>query len=83
MAIQKIITVPNPLLRQKSKVVTHVDKKIKKIINDLIETVKSASEPEGLGLSAIQIGQPVRIFVAKTKKNFEVFINPKIIEASK
>ena len=81
--IKKILTVPNPLLRQKSKVVTRVDKKIKKIIADLIETVKSASEPEGLGLSAIQIGQPARIFVAKTKKNFEVFINPKIIETSK
>jgi len=83
MATQKIITVPNPLLRQKSKVVAHVDKKIKKVIADLIETVKSASEPEGLGLSAIQIGQPARIFVAKTKKDFEVFINPKIIKASK
>jgi len=88
--IQKIIIVPNPLLRQKSKVVAHVDKKIKKIITDLIETIKSASEPEGLGLSAIQIGQPVRIFVAKTQKpacrqagDFEVFINPEIIEFSK
>jgi peptide deformylase len=81
--IQKIITVPNPLLRQKSKEVAKADKKIQKVIADLLETVKSASEPEGLGLSAIQIGQPVRIFVAKTKKNFEVFINPKIIEASK
>jgi len=81
--IQKIITVPNPLLRQKSKEVAKIDKKIQKVIADLLETVKSASEPEGLGLSAIQIGQPVRIFVAKTKKNFEVFINPKIIEASK
>ena len=69
MTIQKIITVPNPLLRQKSKVVTHVDKKIQKVIADLLETVKSASEPEGLGLSAIQIGQPVRIFVAKTKNS--------------
>jgi len=94
MAIQKIITAPNPLLRQKSKPVSNLpanrDKKIRKIINDLLETVKSASDPEGLGLSAIQIGQEVRIFVAKTGKptyqqagNFEVFINPKIIETSK
>ncbi len=80
--IQKIITVPNPLLRQKSKVVAKVDKKIKKVIIDLLETVKNASEPAGLGLSAVQIGQPVRILVAKTKKEFEVFINPEIIEAS-
>jgi peptide deformylase len=76
--IQKIITVPSPLLRQKSKPVGKVDKKIQKIIDDLLTTVKGASDPQGLGLSAVQIGQPVRIFVAKTNRNFEVFINPKI-----
>jgi peptide deformylase len=81
--IRKIITVPNPLLRQKSKPVKKIDKKIKKVIANLLETVKNASEPEGLGLSAIQIGQPLRIFVAKTKKNFEIFINPKITFTSK
>lgn len=80
--IRKILTVPNPILRQKSKKVNKIDKKIKIIIQDLLETVKNASKPEGLGLSAIQINQPVRIFVTKTKKDFEVFINPKIIEVS-
>jgi len=83
MAVRKIITIPNPLLRQKSKPVGKIDKKIKKVIANLLETVKNASEPEGLGLSAIQIGQLLRIFVAKAGKNFSVFINPKIIFASK
>jgi len=89
--IRKIITVPHPLLRQKSKKVAKVDKKIEKVIADLLETVKSASEPKGLGLSAVQIGQPFRLFVArldsarlaKTKKDFEVFINPEITFVSK
>jgi len=72
------MTVPAALLRQKSKTVEKVDKKTQKIIDDLLETVKGASDPEGLGLSAIQIGQPVCIFVAKTGRNFEVFINPEI-----
>jgi len=94
--IQKIITVPHPLLRQKSKTVVKTDKKTKEIIANLLETVKSASEPEGLGLSAVQIGYPVRIFVARllekdkkqkslppSKGKFEVFINPKIINFSK
>jgi len=76
--IKKIITVPNSLLRQKSKSVDKIDKKIKKIIDDLLTTVKKTTDPEGLGLSAIQIGQPVRIFVAKVNNNFEVFINPTI-----
>lgn len=85
--IRKIITIPNPLLRQKSKPVGNPpaggDKKIEKIIADLLETVKNTSEPKGLGLSAIQIGYPIRIFVAKTKKDFEVFINPEITLVSK
>jgi len=81
--IKKILTVPNPLLRQKSKRVAKVDKKIQKVIADLLETAKNASEPEGLGLSAVQIGQPVRIFVGKVKNHFEVFINPQIIKSSR
>src|SRR4030042_4404043 len=81
--IRKIITIPHPLLRQKSKPVGKIDKKIKKVITDLLETVKNTSEPKGLGLSAVQINQPLRIFVAKTGKNFEIFINPKITSSSK
>jgi len=82
--IRKIITVPNPLLRQKSKPVGKIDKKTQKVIVDLLETVKKASEPEGLGLSAVQIGFPLRIFVARLRgKGFEVFINPQIISTSK
>lgn len=81
--IQKIITVPDKLLRQKSKPILKVDQKVQKIITDLLETVKEASDPEGLGLSAIQIGQPVCIFVAKIGRNFEVFINPEITFYSK
>ena len=88
--IRKILTAPNPLLRQKSKKVNKVDKKIQKIIGNLFDTVKNASEPEGLGLSAVQIGYLVRIFVAslaarqaKIGKKFEVFINPQIISTSK
>ena len=81
--IRKIITIPNPLLRQKSKPVGKIDKKIEKVIADLLETVKNTSEPKGLGLSAVQINQPLRIFVAKTGKNFGIFINPKITFSSK
>jgi len=78
MAQQKIITVPNPVLKEKSKPVKEIDKKIRQIIKDLKETVRKASDPEGLGLSAVQINKPVRIFIAKVNNNFEVFINPKI-----
>ncbi|MBM3205777.1 peptide deformylase [Candidatus Shapirobacteria bacterium] len=81
--IKQILTAPHPLLRQKSKPVGKIDRRIKKVIQDLLLTVKNASEPEGLGLSAVQIGQPLRIFVAKTQKDFEIFLNPEVIFSSK
>ncbi len=80
---QKIITVPNPILKEKSKPVKKIDKKIRQIIKDLKETVRKASDPEGLGLSAVQINKPVRIFIAKVNNNFEIFINPKIKPSQK
>lgn len=89
MAIKKILTVPNPILRQKSKPVKKIsskggpafgwDKKIKQLVVDLINTAKAAKEPKGLGLSAIQIGKPVRVFVIKKGRKFVPFINPKIV----
>jgi len=83
MAQQKVITVPNKILKQKSKLVKKIDKKTKEIIKDLRDTVKDASDPEGIGLSAIQINKPVRIFIAKINDHFEIFINPKITFSKK
>ncbi|HUV43146.1 MAG TPA: peptide deformylase [Patescibacteria group bacterium] len=83
MAIKKIITVPNSKLRQKSKPVKKIDKKIKQLVKNLIETAKAAEEPKGVGLSAIQINKPVRVFVIKRGNKFTPFINPKITWQSK
>lgn len=83
MAIKKIITVPDTTLRQQSKPIKKIDKKIEKLVNDLIDTAKAAKEPKGVGLSAIQIGKPIRVFVIKKGRKFVPFINPKIIWQSK
>jgi len=83
MTIQKILTVPSSILRKRSKPVKKFDKKIKQLVNDLIDTAKAAEEPKGVGLSAIQIGKPIRVFVIKKGKKFIPFINPKITWQSK
>lgn len=87
MAIQKIITVPDPILRQKSKPVNKIDKKIKKLARTMAEILKKGPEgkPIGVGLSAVQIGKPIRLFVAYSKKSrkYLTFINPEIIWRSK
>ena len=83
MAIKKILTVPDTKLRQQSKPIKKINKKIEKLVNDLINTAKAAKEPKGVGLSAIQIGKPLRVFVIKKGRKFVPFINPKIIWQSK
>lgn len=84
MAIRKILTYGTPSLREKSKEVHKVSKKIKDLVKDLLDTLYSQN---GVGLAAPQIGENYRIFVIDTSSGDEplnpmVFINPKIIKKS-
>lgn len=82
MAIKKVVKYGTPSLRQPSKEVHKVSKKVQEIIKDLLDTMYSQN---GVGLAAPQIGENYRIFVIDTSSNDEplnpiVFINPKIIK---
>jgi len=84
MAIKKVITYGTPSLREKSKEVHKISKKVKELIKDLMDTLYSQN---GVGLAAPQIGENYRIFVIDTSSGDEplnpiVFINPKIIKKS-
>ena len=83
MAKLKILTVPNPVLREKSKEISRLDKKVLNLIQELREILKTQKDPMGLGLSAVQIGKPQRVFLAKIKGEIEVFVNPEITWFSK
>ena len=83
MTIKKILTEPDPFLRQKSSEVEQVTDEIRKLMDDMLETMYDAP---GIGLAAIQIGVPKRVIVIDLsrdeKKNPLYFVNPKIIEKS-
>ena len=83
MAIRKILTEPDPFLRQKSTDVEKVDNNIRKLMDDMLETMYDAP---GFGLAAIQIGVPKRVIVIDLsrdeKKTPMYFVNPKIIVKS-
>lgn len=66
--IRKIVSAENEKLREKSKSVKKVDKKIKNIIKDLKETLVAQKDPEGVGLAAVQIGKNLRIFAMMQKR---------------
>jgi peptide deformylase len=68
MAIRKIITTPNPILRQRASKVRAVTKNIRTLRDDLLETMRA--EP-GVGLAAPQIGVGQRVIVVEFKEESE------------
>jgi len=60
MAIRKIITPPDPLLRQPSLKVTQVDDNVRALVRDMFDTMYAAP---GIGLAAVQIGEPLAVVV--------------------
>ena len=85
MAVRKILTEPDPILRQKSQPVDIVDDLTRKLMDDMLETMYLAP---GIGLAAIQIGVPKRIIVLDISKDPEkkepmYFVNPVIVSTSK
>ena len=80
MAVREIIKLPDKRLRLKSEPVKHVDAGIKKLVDDMFETMYDAP---GIGLAAIQLGVAKRVVVMDLSKKEEdqapqVFINPEI-----
>jgi len=80
--MKKIITIPHPTLRKEAKLVTRVDKKLKKFISEIEETLVKKRDPKGVGLAAPQIDKLWRIFSINLN-NIETFINPRIVKKSK
>jgi len=84
MALRDILILPDKRLRQVSDPVKKIDAGIRKLIEDMFETMYDAP---GIGLAAIQVGTPKRIItmdLAKKEepKNPQVFINPEILWTS-
>jgi peptide deformylase len=84
MAVREIITLPDKRLRLVSEPVKRIDADIRKLIDDLFATMYDAP---GIGLAAIQIGEPKRVItldLSKKEDNHEpqVFINPEIVWTS-
>ena len=85
MPTLQIITLPNPLLKEKSEDIEVFDQNLKSIIRNMYDTLYSSGN--GIGLAAPQVGIMKRIVVIdikeKDKSNPITFINPKIIKRSK
>jgi peptide deformylase len=81
--ILRVVDVKNPVLRQKAKLVTKIDKKVLALIKDMLETLANQKDPEGVGLAAPQIGKSLQIFVINYRNLKRIIINPIVLETSK
>ena len=77
MGVLPIRTVPDPILRQKAKRVKAIDKSVRKLINDMQETLQTAC---GVGLAANQVGYTLRLIVLNLPGvDCKVVINPEVL----
>lgn len=78
MALLPILEFPDPRLRTVAKPVTEVDDNIRKLVDDMFETMYDAP---GIGLAASQVNVHKRVVVidvSEDKSQPLVFINPEI-----
>ncbi|HEV7336265.1 MAG TPA: peptide deformylase [Bosea sp. (in: a-proteobacteria)] len=89
MAIRPLVILPDSQLRLVSAPVASVTPEIRKLAEDMLETMYDAP---GIGLAAIQIGKPVRLVTIDVSKKSEddeetpktpmVFVNPEVTWSS-
>lgn len=87
MALLTILTDENPRLRLKSQKVTKFDKALRKLAEDMFESMTDAN---GIGLAAPQVGILQRLIVVDIPKDLEydgsdafelIIVNPEIIKS--
>lgn len=91
MAVREIVVIEQPVLRRKAKKIIKLTAEHRKLIEDMIETMREAP---GVGLAAPQVGVSERLIVVEyaeeeedddappRKKKLYVVINPEIMAAS-
>jgi peptide deformylase len=84
MARRDILIIPDKRLRQVSEPIKKIDSGVRKLVEDMFETMYDAP---GIGLAAIQVGTPKRVVTMDLAKKDEpkqpqVFVNPEILWSS-
>ena len=78
MAVLPVLALPDPVLRQKAKRIRTIDGSIKKLIDDMLETMHA--DPNRVGLAAPQIGISLRVIVIGIPEAEDiVLVNPEIV----
>jgi peptide deformylase len=68
MSILPIVHIPDPILRVESKPVERFDEQLRAFLDDMLDTMYDAP---GIGLAAVQVGEPLRIFTVDCTERAE------------
>jgi peptide deformylase len=84
MAVLELVKAPDPRLKMTSEPVPEIDRKLRRFLDDMVETMYAAN---GIGLAAIQVGIPKRLAVIDLDpggpdSKVIYVINPKIVQVS-
>ncbi|MBA3541059.1 MAG: peptide deformylase [Deltaproteobacteria bacterium] len=86
MAVRTVVIWPDDRLRQPSVEVTSIDASLRSLYQDLVDSMYAEN---GLGMAALQLGDPRRMFIVEPKLAGReatdmplAFINPEILESS-
>ncbi len=77
MALRKIITKENSMLRKTSRPVTKFDDRLAMLLDDMAETMYAA---DGVGLAAVQVATLRRAIVIDVGTGLMELVNPEIVE---
>lgn len=80
MTVRRLHLLGSPVLRQQAAPVARVDDEVRRLVDDLLETMRAA---RGVGLAANQVGVARRVAVVDVGEDAPpplVLINPKIVE---
>lgn len=79
MAIRKIVTVGDPVLKKTCRAVTKFDDRLATLLDDMFETMHEAN---GVGLAGPQVGVLRRVVVVDTGDEDVELVNPEIVSVS-
>ncbi len=76
MAIRRIVTAEDPILRERTKKVSTFDASLHRLLEDMLETMRDAP---GVGLAANQVGIPLQVAVIEIDGKVTELVNPQIV----
>ncbi len=79
MAIRRIVTAEEPILRERTKRVSTFDASLHRLLDDMLETMRDAP---GVGLAANQVGIPLQVAVIEIEDRITELVNPQIVRSS-